>query len=508
MMADFESYFLTFATLLSCRIMNTMRTILLLLFFSLPILVSASLKATFDLKHFLVPGENPYIETHLLIDGGTSVYAQLDSIWYQSTIATTVIIHKDGKVVDFRKININSPRIHNDEIADIIDIQRFLLEPGEYYLELELIDINNTDEEPLVLFQEFTLELNNATAGVSDITFLSGYSKSTNPTDLTKSGYDLLPYISDHFPEEANKLVFYAEVYNTDVLFDATSQYLLTYYIESDAGIATNTQRFLRETPKTVRPLLESIDISNLKSGAYVLKIEIRNRENELMAENGIMFFRTSQQSDEPAKMSASTAFSPHFMDFGNPDSINDYLLCLYPIASGIEFQTIEKLVANGDMTTKQNYFYHFWENQNIAEPMPAWQRYAIEVQYVKRKYSSPVLPGYLTDRGRVFLKYGKPNTIVIRHNEVDVYPFEIWHYYKIGKFNNKRFLFYSRSVSTIDFELLHSDMYGELQNEDWQYIMRAKNNDLRPTDSGVNRSNPQDTFSGDELEDLFYNPR
>lgn len=485
-----------------------MKKLLLLTLFSLPIVLSASLKATFDLKHFLVPGEQPFIETHLLIDGGTTYYAQLDSIWYQSTIATTVIIQKNGKVVDFKKINIISPRIHKDEIADIIDIQRFMLEPGNYSLELQLIDINNPTDEPLTLTQEFTLELNSESVGVSDITFLSGYSKAATPTELTKSGYDLLPYIADHFPEDANKLVFYTEVYNTNLIYDDSTPYLLTYFIESENGVAENSQRFFRETPKTVRPILESIDISALTSGTYILKVEVRDRENAIIATRQLQFFRSSALVLEPTKLSAATAFSAHFMAFENPDSINDYLLCLYPIASGTEYQTIQGLVANSDIETKQNYFFRFWENQSSTDPMTAWQRYAIEVQYVKRKYSSPVLPGYLTDRGRVFLKYGKPNTIVIRHNEVDVYPFEIWHYYKIGKFNNKRFLFYSRSVASIDFELLHSDMYGELANEDWPYIMRAKNNDLRPSDSGINRSNPQDTFSGDELEDLFYNPR
>ncbi|MFM1931281.1 MAG: hypothetical protein RL226_584 [Bacteroidota bacterium] len=467
---------------------------------------AGSLIATFDLKHFLVPGEKPYVETHILIDGGTTKYAEKDSGLYMSTIQTTIVIYRGEDVVDFRKINVMSPLIQPNEIADIIDIQRFVLDPGSYRIELQLTDVN-ADDQPLELLQDFELSLNASTVGISDITFLSGYSKATTPTELTKSGYNLLPYIADHFPSDANKLVFYAEAYNSHLIPDA-SGYLLTYYIENADGPITETQRYFREKPKPVRPLLESIDITLLKEGSYVLKIEIRDRNNSVLAENGVLFYRSTNHQNTQGVMLVNDAISPYYLEFANADSINDYLLSLYPIATGVEFNTIQNLVSSGDMEAKKNYFYYFWEMYYPEAPMQGWQKYASEVAYVKRKYSTPVLPGYLTDRGRIYLKYGKPNTMVVRHNETEVYPYEIWHYYKIGQFNNKRFLFYSRSVATIDFELLHSDMYGELQNEDWPVIMRSKFSDIRPTDSNLNRSNPQDTFSGDELEDLFYNPR
>ena len=55
---------------------------------------------------------------------------------------------------------------------------------------------------------------------------------------------------------------------------------------------------------------------------------------------------------------------------------------------------------------------------------------------------------------------------------------------------------------------LLHSDMLGEVQNNDWPVVMRTKNVEVSSSESSRNRSGARDTFSGDELEDLFYNPR
>ena len=57
-------------------------------------------------------------------------------------------------------------------------------------------------------------------------------------------------------------------------------------------------------------------------------------------------------------------------------------------------------------------------------------------------------------------------------------------------------------------FELLHSDMLGERQNEDWLSQLKSRENRLRVSESMENRLNPRDAFSREEPEDLFYNPR
>ena len=103
---------------------------------------------------------------------------------------------------------------------------------------------------------------------------------------------------------------------------------------------------------------------------------------------------------------------------------------------------------------------------------------------------------GAETDMGYIYLRYGPPNTIVKRHNETDYYPYEIWHYHRAGPFTNKRFLFFSPHMVAECFTLLHSDMLGEVSNNDWLQILRSRENPLRVTSSQLNRLNPRrDTF-------------
>ena len=48
----------------------------------------------------------------------------------------------------------------------------------------------------------------------------------------------------------------------------------------------------------------------------------------------------------------------------------------------------------------------------------------------------------------------------------------------------------------------------GERQNEDWLVQLRSRENTIRVSQSMENRLNPRDTFSREEPEDLFFNPR
>ena len=56
--------------------------------------------------------------------------------------------------------------------------------------------------------------------------------------------------------------------------------------------------------------------------------------------------------------------------------------------------------------------------------------------------------------------------------------------------------------------EILQSDMPGEIKNEDWIQQLRSRENRVKVIDSQMNRLNPRDTYSREEPEDLYYNPR
>ena len=59
------------------------------------------------------------------------------------------------------------------------------------------------------------------------------------------------------------------------------------------------------------------------------------------------------------------------------------------------------------------------------------------------------------------------------------------------------RFVFYNQDISSNDFTLLHSDMLGELQNENWQEILHDRR--------GYNENNPSSTIEDRRNKDAQY---
>ena len=138
-----------------------------------------------------------------------------------------------------------------------------------------------------------------------------------------------------------------------------------------------------------------------------------------------------------------------------------------------------------------QKYFHAFWIQTKPENPYEGWLSYKKQVYYTEKLFSTQIKHGFETDRGRVHLKYGAPNTVMDRPSEPSAYPYQIWQYYRIGQRSNVRFVFYNPDLVTNDYPLLHSEMQGELQNYRWQHDLHKRNspniNIDDPNDGNIN---------------------
>ena len=123
-----------------------------------------------------------------------------------------------------------------------------------------------------------------------------------------------------------------------------------------------------------------------------------------------------------------------------------------------------------------QQFFYGFWLSHDPQNPELAWNFYKEQVYKVQVNFGTPVKKGYQTDRGRVYLEYGPPNTRSAQNVEPSNYPYEIWQYYTLNNNQrNRKFVFYSPDMVTSDFILLHSDATGEIINPRWKIDLRNR---------------------------------
>lgn len=489
------------------RVILSFNFLLLFVFFA----QGGDLEVYFDHKTYSVPGDVNYVETHMEFLGKTLEHKKLENNLFQANVEITILLKQNDEIVDFKKLVIDGPEVPEFERIDFLDVQRFPISNGEFEFELEFRDLNDPGASALSHQEKFTVNIDSDKPTISDITLLKAYSKAEVTSDLTHSGFDLLPFVSDYFPTSANSIMFYVELYNTDKFFGEDEKYLLSYFIKKagmdkvEAGLQVNA----RQETEAVTPLLTSFDITELSAGDYVLFVQVRSKLNELIYEQSIPFFRQKLNQEmslnEVDDMNIEYMFSEEITDI---NVLYDYMQSCRPLASNLERNTIDNIPSN-DLEILQKYFYHFWTLRDSANPQEAWNTYKKDVEFVNEEFSTRIMRGYETERGRVYLQYGKPNSRAVKHNNVSIYAYEVWHYYTIGNFTDKRFLFYNTDQVSNDFNLLTSDMPGEVKNNNWFEIMAQQTTSYDIATQVVDR-NYSNTGNADLeiLRDLYFNTR
>jgi GWxTD domain-containing protein len=150
-----------------------------------------------------------------------------------------------------------------------------------------------------------------------------------------------------------------------------------------------------------------------------------------------------------------------------------------------------------------RKYFLRFWTRRDPLTPEKAWVDYKAQVDKADKEFKTPIRKGYETDRGRVYLQYGQPNSADRVDHEPSSYPYEIWHYYNLGSQSNAKFIFYNPSLVANDYELLHSTVIGEPYDPAWHYKLHKRDTQL----NDINTKGSQWHY-GSRSRDLFDIPR
>ena len=103
------------------------------------------------------------------------------------------------------------------------------------------------------------------------------------------------------------------------------------------------------------------------------------------------------------------------------------------------------------------------------AQPARSRSEYLQRIAAADQLFSAFKKGGWRTDRGRVFVLYGKPDEFE-RHPSNAAKPYEIWHYYRIE--NGVQFVFVEKSGFG-DYELVHSTKRGELEDPGWMRFIQ-----------------------------------
>lgn len=461
---------------------------------------------------YRVPGDNPFIENAIAFDCATVVYKQFATGQFKATVEIQTIFRQGDEIRNFSKVALDSPVV-KDTVnigGAFVDQQRFSLPNGEYTMEITVKDLNNPQQVPYSFSQNVTINYPDDTPAVSDVLLVESYKKTEQPSKLTKSGYDIVPRIYSFYLQNTNSLTFYAELYNSDKYYPEGGQYLVNYFIQSyENSVKMKEFNFIKRMDVgNVNILLNTVSVRDLPTGNYYLVVEMRDRENKLLASNSVFFQRYNPGCEINLDNLAATHLTNTFAEEINDlDTLREYLRCLNPRCSEAERDYINNLVKTDDKTTMQQFLYSFWNSRAPLNPRDAWEEYLSQVKIVNKSYSTRNQKGYLTDRGYMYLKYGTPDKICEEPFEPGAYPYEIWHYYETAGQRNKHCVFMSQDQVTNDYSLIHSDLIGEVNNPRWQVMIYSRFYGQGYSGDVIDQTETSSAW-GTRAGDLYNNPR
>lgn len=448
-------------------------------------------------------------------------FVEVQTAWssdaFDDEVTCTILAIQNGDIVSFAKNLLKSQELDADG-SDVLNvhIDRLLVQPGALSLEW---NIKHNDDVLLTHVMHKQIPVDGMPA-FSEPVVASAFAQATEASQdaFVHSGLEILPLVGKRLPMDVSSCMMYIELYNVDDVVGSGNPIELEYgWSDANGSFLPHASLRNQAVAGRVVPILETFPCSpdHPDRRAPYVTFQARTSAGQVIVSNtfalGIV---DSEGMSAPIDLSNSTqAPLPSLLMLerdveGWVRHVSDHLA----LATATEQFTMENvLIPNGDREQMIQYLTGFWVNRtgDFAQADARHADFLTRIQHVDEAYGACRKgQGSLTEMGNIYLRFGPPHTVVKRHHETDYYPYEIWHYHRAGQFTNKRFLFYAPHVVGECFELLHSDMLGERQNEDWLAQLRSRENRLRVTESMENRLNPRDAFSREEPEDLFYNPR
>ncbi len=456
--------------------------------------VSKALDASVSFATFKSPDQN-FVEIYLHVSGRSVHFDAVDSLHSKASVEVVILFKKGENIVKFDKYVLHSPLSKSP--ADFIDLKRYALKNGKYDLEVTVSDLNNAANTSKFA-KELKMFYSGTTIQQSDIQLLASFEKAEEKGPFVKNGYYMEPLSYHFYPKNTSVLSFYCEIYHADVAIK--EDFLLSYFIEKETKEKKEKIhiKHKRLTAQPLIPLLLSTDISELESGNYKLIVEIRDRENSLLKKKTTFFQRSNPYLQQDKTALVNTALQNEFVQKLTPKQLEYSLRALTPKLPQQDVELVNYMLKDDSLNAQRLYLFNYWSQVSASNPEFAYSKYMEVAQAVEKLFKSGFRYGFETDRGFIFLKYGKPDDIITVEDEPSAPPYEIWSYnaFPATGQNNVRFLFYNPSLAAGDFILLHSNAIGELNNRQWQLeLYRDAPNELDGTNY-IDGTQMQDNFN------------
>jgi GWxTD domain-containing protein len=458
-----------------------------------------AISAVFNYHIFFLPDESgqtistAYLEAYWRIDPKTLHYHKDDGGRLWAMIRTDILCQTDTGIVLEKHFRVQTPPTDPayTSTQELMDLQRFEIPPGKLKITIVLSEENIQGEA--VFTDSLTVAIPDSPVFYSPPQLLD--TVFSNPTQdkniFSKNDFQQIPLYANFLDDNRKTLRYYTELYQPKPLPQEAYPLLQTVYItrkESGTRISRLTQKDSLGR-QLVTPIYGSFSTAALATGNYYLNIELRDQQQQVLSAVQTFFQLINKTPEMPTaalpaadttrKTTADSTknegityldLTTTFVGKFTLPQVRAILKMLLPVASPIEANAINGFLSKPDDMYMRYFIYNYFLQRNKQDPEKEWKTYADKVRTVNKLFGNTAKPGYETDRGFMYLKYGKPDERMVVENESGALPYELWEYYTIAKNNQQGILlFYRPGFMVNDYRLLHSTLIGETHNMNWR---------------------------------------
>ena len=355
--------------------------------------------------------------------------------------------------------------------AFAVDMVRFSVAPGRYRLEVAVVD---------------SVSGRRAATGVE----LEGFTTTPEASDLLLSPQIRPTAAGDTVPRPA-ELRWGQMLVAAAARLDLTPLRPTAYYLlEAYAPTQTSGTLRLRVTDSTGKALITTaetpvqvptgggvlkgqLDLAGLPPGSYdmVAALDLGGKTVERAAGFTMAGLDETLEKDVVRREAAKVTDEGYFEAM----SQEELELAKAPLVIVAESGELNKWSNDLSLRAKRRFLVDFWKRRDPTPDTPvneARQVFYDGVAYAEKNFGEKgrvSSPGWRTDRGRIYVKYGEPDEQLDRVQAGRAVPYQVW---RFRRGRDRYYVFADRSNGIGIYQLVHSNDVKEIGVPNWREIV------------------------------------
>ncbi|MFZ5516661.1 MAG: GWxTD domain-containing protein [Candidatus Zhuqueibacterota bacterium] len=330
-----------------------------------------------------------------------------------------------------------------------LELAGFLLQPGRYTAEIIVQDMESlaagSDERTIV-----APSFEGATLRISGIEFARSIERSEGKNQFTKNAVEVVPNPSRVFGIESPFVYFYTEIYHLQADSLQAGNITKEYMIRDFNGNVLISSRKEAAPGTSFALWADKINVLDLVSGKYQLNLKVTDNRSGAGAETTGEFW-----IHNPFKTISLAQY--------REEDIEEFRAQIMHITDQGELELFDQL----NTPARIEFINNYWRGKDPNFRTEHLKRFYL----ASERFNSPSLPGWKSDRGRVFIMYGPPDEIEREPAGMEKRAYEVWTYETLDQQGQVHFVFCDFGTFG-NYQLIHSNIKSsqrsEIYNENW----------------------------------------